>query len=526
MKSKGLSLLLLVFGSLLNIEQCSSEKILVLSFISTKSHKLTYMPLVEELGKRGHDVTVLSPILSPKPMKNVRDIMTIDGVNLMDKFIKEQNFDLFKMKEENKQMNPFLMFGWFEGVCRDTYDLPQVQAILNESFDLILMQPMFNDCALGLVYRLKAPLVLFSPVSIANFLAEKVGVYFPPSFIPNVMLGLPAEMNFFQRFQNFGMEVMIRATLYFLYEPKVEEIYREKLGNDIPSASEILGNASLILSNGHFSLHSPKPLMPDIVDVGGLHSAPAEPLPKDLEDFIKKGKDGFILFSMGSAIKGDMMPEAKRKMILSVFSKLKQQVLWKWESETMPDLPKNVKLSKWLPQQDLLGHKDIKMFITHCGGGSTEESIYHGVPLVGFPMLGDQLLNAELAKKHGFIVDLDWNDATEEQLMDAIQEILNNPKYRNNVQKLSTLFKDRPTHPKDLAVYWVEYVLRHKGATHLRSAGRKLNYWQYHSYDVILAYITIITVLLYVIYAILRSLTRLLCRLVRNKKDPKKQKTN
>lgn len=76
---------------------------------------------------------------------------------------------------------------------------------------------------------------------------------------------------------------------------------------------------------------------------------------------------------------GDMMPDSKRKLILNVFSKLKQQVLWKWESETMPDLPKNVKLSKWLPQQDLLGHKDIKMFITHCGGGSTEESIYHGV---------------------------------------------------------------------------------------------------------------------------------------------------
>ncbi|ODN00424.1 UDP-glucuronosyltransferase 2B23 [Orchesella cincta] len=409
--------------SLINV-RFVQVKILVLSFISTKSHKLTYQPLIEELGKRGHDVTVLSPIPSPKPSKNVKDIITMDGEAMMVKFMKEQNFDMFKMKEENKQMNPFLMFGWFEGMCRHTYDLPHVRDILNESFDLILMQPMFNDCALGLVYRLKAPLVLFSPVSIANFLAERAGVYFPPSFIPNVLLGLPSEMNFFQRMKNLGFEMIIRATINFLYEPKVEAIYREKLGNDIPSVSEILGNASLILSNGHFSLHSPKPLMPDIVDVGGLHSRPANPLPKDLEDFIKKGKDGFIYFSMGSAIKGDMMPEAKRRMILNVFSKLKQQVLWKWESETMPDLPKNVKLSKWLPQQDLLGHKDIKMFITHCGGGSTEESIYHGVPLVGFPMLGDQLLNAELAKKHDFIVELQWNDFSEEELMTAIHEVL------------------------------------------------------------------------------------------------------
>lgn len=95
-----------------------------------------------------------------------------------------------------------------------------------------------------------------------------------------------------------------------------------------------------------------------------------------MESFINEGKDGFILFSMGSAIKGEMMSEQKRKIFVNVFSKLKQRVLWKWESETMPDLPKNVKLSKWLPQQDLLGHEKIKMFITHCGGGSTEEAIY------------------------------------------------------------------------------------------------------------------------------------------------------
>lgn len=66
-------------------------------------------------------------------------------------------------------------------------------------------------------------------------------------------------------------------------------------------------------------------------------------------------------------------------MIPDVFLRLKRQMLWKWESEAMQDLLKNVKLSKRLPQQDLLGHKDITMFISHCGGGSTEEAIYHGV---------------------------------------------------------------------------------------------------------------------------------------------------
>lgn len=122
------------------------------------------------------------------------------------------------------------------------------------------------------------------------------------------------------------------------------------------------------------------------------------------------------------------MPESKRKMLLNVFSKLKQQVLWKWESESMPNLPANVKLSKWLPQQDLLGHKEIKMFITHCGGGSTEEAIYHGVPLLGIPFIGDQPQNAKKAKAQGFLLELDWNELTEETFLRAIDEVLSNPK--------------------------------------------------------------------------------------------------
>lgn len=40
---------------------------------------------------------------------------------------------------------------------------------------------------------------------------------------------------------------------------------------------------------------------------------------------------------------------------MCVFRQLPQRVLWKWEGEDMPDLPLNVKLARWLPQQDLLG---------------------------------------------------------------------------------------------------------------------------------------------------------------------------
>jgi glucuronosyltransferase len=133
---------------------------------------------------------------------------------------------------------------------------------------------------------------------------------------------------------------------------------------------------------------------------------------------------------MGSASKADQIPQYKKKIFLKVFSQLKQQVSWKWESDSMEGeaLSKNVKLSQWFPQQDLLLLPKIKDFLTYCGGGSTEESIFHGVPIVGLHMFADQIMNAQQAKNMGFSVELDWNDMIENSLTKAIQEVLGNPK--------------------------------------------------------------------------------------------------
>jgi UDP:flavonoid glycosyltransferase YjiC (YdhE family) len=76
------------------------------------------------------------------------------------------------------------------------------------------------------------------------------------------------------------------------------------------------------------------------------------------------------------------MPEPQRKLLLDVFGRLKQKVLWKWETESMLDKPANVKLSKWLPQQDILGHPKLRLFVSHGGQSSCQESLCHQKPMV------------------------------------------------------------------------------------------------------------------------------------------------
>jgi hypothetical protein len=78
-------------------------------------------------------------------------------------------------------------------------------------------------------------------------------------------------------------------------------------------------------------------------------------LHQELQNYLDEAPDGVIYFSMGSHLQGYLMPESKRNNFLGAFSKLRQRVLWKWESDNLPGRPSNVKFGKWLPQSDILG---------------------------------------------------------------------------------------------------------------------------------------------------------------------------
>lgn len=84
-------------------------------------------------------------------------------------------------------------------------------------------------------------------------------------------------------------------------------------------------------------------------------------------------------------------------------------------------------LSKWLPQQDLLGHPKCKLFITHGGMQGTLEGIFHGVPLLCLPLGSDQILNCFKAEKEGYAVFLDWNNVNDDTLEGAFEQLIKNP---------------------------------------------------------------------------------------------------
>lgn len=61
-----------------------------------------------------------------------------------------------------------------------------------------------------------------------------------------------------------------------------------------------------------------------------------------------------VYFSLGTNMLSKDLPEEKKTLLLEVFSELPFRILWKYEDDELTELPKNVRVMKWVPQQDVL----------------------------------------------------------------------------------------------------------------------------------------------------------------------------
>merc|ERR1711971_1186896 len=256
---------------------------------------------------------------------------------------------------------------------------------------------------------------------------------------------------------------------------------------------ERVKNHAILISASHPITHGAWQYLPNIIQVGGLQLKEAKPLEGKLKEFMDSATEGAVLVSFGSALKPELMPPEKIQVFIDTFKNLGMKVVWKWNSE-MPGLPDNIFLSSWIPQQDLLGHPNLKVFVTHGGLGSLVEAIYHKAVIVGVPLSNDQKPNLLRAVRHGYAVSLVWDDMTAEELVGSIKKAMEDEAMAANLERIHQIHMDREQKPVEKAAWWVEYVCRHGTANWLKSIGDEVPFYQYHHLDIIL-FLTIILLL-------------------------------
>ncbi len=365
---------------------------------------------------------------------------------------------------------------------------PSFKALLRSAeFDGVIHGFAMNTFQVGIGVHFDCPSIMLSSVPLIPPIAHMVGHPMHPEAVPNFLTDYKGEMNFFQRVGNFMITAM--TIIVALYQEYLNEQYYNAYftSDKYPTYDVAKKNIALMLVNDHFTQGGVRPLLPNTIEVSGLQVTDrVDPLPQEIKDFVEEATNGLIFVSFGTNIRSADLTLEKRSALLNTFAKLQQRVLWKFEDDTLTDLPSNVLIKKWLPQNDILAHANTKVFVSHMGIGGYNEAMYHAVPVLAIPFAGDQFTNGERAEKNGWAEVIQYPDLTQEIFEKKLSALLSDTKYKNNVQRISNLYRDRPMSAIDVAIFWIEYVIRHKGAKHFQYPGVELNFFQQNSLDVLI----------------------------------------
>ncbi|XP_030613831.1 UDP-glucuronosyltransferase-like [Archocentrus centrarchus] len=499
-----------------SLEPVQGGKVLVMPVDG--SHWLSMKILVKELSHRGHEVLVLVPetsmlIHSSESFKTEIYKVPYTQSELDDNFSSLRDGVFLKPPEfADLLMNVKLLISFtslqVKG-CESLLDNKSLMSRLKEQgYDLVLTDP-FLPCGSVLAHTFSIPAVYFLRGLPCELDIKANQSPSPPSYVPVFFSGNTDSMTFPQRVKNFlmsGVQSFLCKIIYAHFDDLVSRYVGE-----ISTYEELISHGAIWLLRYDFTFEWPRPLMPNMVLIGGINCAKKAPLPADLEEFVNgSGDDGFIVFSMGSLV--STMPAKKAEHFLDAFRQIPQRVVWRYTGELPADLPKNVRVIKWLPQNDLLAHPKAKVFITHGGSHGIYEGICNSVPMLMFPLFGDQGDNVHRLVARGAAEKLSIYDTTTGELLSALKKLINDKRYKEKMVELSQIHLDRPTDPVDLAVFWTEFVMRHKGASHLRVAAHDLNWIQYHSLDVLLFFAVILITVLWMTLKCVRFGIRKCCR--------------
>ncbi|XP_034479892.1 UDP-glucuronosyltransferase 2C1 isoform X3 [Drosophila innubila] len=521
--------LLLGLVTIQHLEIASGSRILAAFFFPAKSHFMMTNAIIRELVKRGHEVTFITPFSLVK--ENL-------GSNYTEILLPQYDIwsPILRMTQAKTIMDmsdiPTLKYIEVANVMGlETTDFafeqPEVLKLIHANdkigkYDLLLAEQFFNEGALFLGHLYQIPIVTITTFGFANYLSPLVGIVSPWSYVPHGWKPYTDRMSLMERIDNVYSCLGEEILRTFWYYPAQDAILKKHFAHkfdSLPSIKQLERNISALLLNSYMPLETPRPASFNMIPVGGLHIEKPKSLSKELQNFLDEAKHGAIYFSLGTQVRSADFPPEKMKIFFNVFKSLKQRILWKFEDEKLPNLPSNVMVQKWMPQTDILAHPNVKVFISHGGLFGTQEAVHFGVPVLGMPVYADQYLNIRKGTAAGFALGVDYRTVTEEELRYSLTELLENPKYRDNMKQASKIFRNRPLDAMDTAMFWIDYVIEHRGAPHMVSAGLDLPWYQFYLLDIIAIALALILLPIFGLC--------LICRKGKSVKSPKtKSKRN
>ena len=462
-------------------ELCISAKILLVPH-NINSHVLYFTQLGVGLVNHGHQVTLLtarsSKVLSNTEKHGIR-VLRYSGENEQYVTSKEHSGNLVKAAMSRNQLYEMRIIAQ-QSVkhmieeCKGLFkDVKLLKDLEEHRFSFAIMDGVYPACYYTLPYRLGIPYATYA-IPFDTYVSNMPSL---SSHIPNMMFTYTDELNFPTRILNFVKDVAI-----YLSPITMEGDFSSYAPDrSWKSTRELVQNSKLWLYLHDDTITLPRPSMPNTLFIADIMAREANPLPFELESLVSNASNGVILVSFGSVVTS--IPSKQIEIIFKAFSSVKQQIIMKRVTGVSTDVPKNVFFMDWLPQNDLLGHPNVKLFITHCGLIGLIEAFNHAKPVLGIPFAADEPFNCYFVEMKGIGRRMKLGSFAADDLIHEIELIMKNDTYRLAIERLSATFKDK-LHPAAARIsHAINHVLKYDDE-HLKSNSFHLNIFQFFMIDI------------------------------------------
>ncbi|GLT28027.1 hypothetical protein SLA2020_029850 [Shorea laevis] len=277
----------------------------------------------------------------------------------------------------------------------------------------------------------------------------------PEFLIPGFVNPVPVDVLPSPVFNKFG-----GFTAYI----KVAERIKDAKGIIVNTFEELEPHAVTYFNNGQIQGQNP-PIYP-VGPMLDLNSQPNPDLDLAQRDKIIKWLDdqpqsSVVFLCFGSM--GSTEPTQVREIALGL-EQCGYRFLWSLrlappnEKDALEDmLPEGFSgtigekgiICRWAPQVEVLAHKAIGGFVSHCGWNSILESLWYRVPIVTWPMYAEQQLNAfMMVKEMGLAMELrldyrsNSNLVMAEEIERALHQVMDGcSEVRAKVKEMSDIAK-------------------------------------------------------------------------------------
>ncbi|XP_008063314.2 UDP-glucuronosyltransferase 1-9-like [Carlito syrichta] len=250
------------------------------------SHWFTMQSVVEKLILRGHEVVIVMPEVSRQLGKSLNcTVKTYKTSYTLEDLDREfMAFVNAQWKTRGQSLYSVLMtsansvFELFFSNCKSLFnDKKLVEYLKESSFDAVFLDP-FDMCGLIVAKYFSLPSVVFARGIFCHYLEEGAQCPGPLSYVPRGFLGFSDAMTVKERVRNHIFHLEEHLVCPYFYK-NVLEIASETLQTPV-TAYDLFSHTSIWLLRTDFVFDYPKPVMPNMIFIGGINCNQRKPLPK------------------------------------------------------------------------------------------------------------------------------------------------------------------------------------------------------------------------------------------------------